>query len=770
MKKIYTLILVFFISFTATNIYAQTFEIRIIQNEEGYLAVQMRETSGIGTPTTTDPIVDISFEIRWLTSEATDVALICTNNDYNLVDGMNQKLTSDSYDFRVFQAMNTPFYVQHDWITGVWETLAVFEANTGTGTANFEISPHQFGGYDLNWNYGDPPVDYLPIINGSVANYSIPTIVYNYVWTGAAGGPPAQHNGLKWENTANWEGKCPGDSPPDGSYPYFSQTNSYVLIPSGLSKYPEMTTGDDDWGWACNRMLIQNGAHVSVPDLSTSPSNPRLFIDGDLIINDGGKLIMKPKGPVTVTGSTQIDNSEGVEIQADATGVGSFIDNGTIAYGAKGGSAKVQTYLANAAGAGDFYIHTVGPTVDEENYGGTGTGAYLSAFNIAPGSTYAYSWDESQPSASGWQNITSLTYEVITGDGIALSTTDATAYTMNMKGELITGDQSVSLTFSNNHYELISNPYPSSIDFDAFATDAANSGTISNKYWLWDPASGNYITRAGGSGGQQHIQVGQAFFVETTNAGTVTFKNSFRAHSTDAFREVNPYELTMNVIGGNKGFKDELIVRFVDDATFGYDNEIDAEKRNSMYDDATSISSIEETGIKLAINFLPVESLLRNMVSVPVSFRCGNEADYTFNFTGMESFANGSEIWLEDKEATDWININVNPQYTFHTNAGIQDDRFVLHFFGPTSIYELGGNKTVDIFSWKQFAFVRNNTKENLEKIFVYNMGGSLIKEIKVSEGDKLVKFQIPNGMGYYVVKAITQNNVFTNKILIEKY
>jgi hypothetical protein len=340
-----------------------------------------------------------------------------------------------------------------------------------------------------------------------------------------------------------------------------------------------------------------------------------------------------------------------------------------------------------------------------------------------------------------------------------------------MKGKLMTGDISTdALTYSNNHYELISNPYPSAIDFDLFAGDATNSTVISNKNWLWDPSTGNYLARSGGSGGQQYIQVGQAFFVETTNAGSLTFKNTFRKHSTASFREANPNEITVKVRGGNKGYKDELVVRFIEDATFGYDQQFDAEKLYSFYDDATMISTSSEDGMELAINFLPLESLTENMVSVPLKFVCGYSADYTFDFSGMQSFTNGNEIWLEDKNETDWINLNEVSSYKFSANPDDNPDRFVLHFFGPTGINQIADNNTVDIYSWKHFAFIKNNTPEDLKTVLIYGINGGVVKEFKVLDGEKVVKINIPFGMGYYVVKAITGNSVFTNKILIQNY
>jgi hypothetical protein len=769
MKRIITILILTLVSFTVTSIFAQSFEIRITDSDEGYLAVQMRETTGTGTPTTTIPIVDISFEIRWLTSEATDVSIICSNNSYNLADGLGAKQTSGSYDFRIFQATNTPFYPPHDWTTGEWETLATFKATTGTGTADFEISPHQFGGYDLNWNQGDPPHDYLPVRNGSISNYGIPTLIYNYVWTGAAGGPPNQNNGYKWEKTANWEGTCSGDSPPEGSFPYFGQTGSYVLIPSGLSKYPEMTTGSDDWGWACKRMLIDNGAHVTVPDLSTSTSNPKLYIDGDLIISDGGKLNLTALGYATVTGSTDIKGATGIEVQATSAGVGSFIDNGTITYGASG-TAKVQTFLANSAAVGSFYIHTVGPTVDVNGVGG----ALLSDFDLVALGTYAYKWDETVASTSGWVNVYDNNYLVATGDGIALSTSDATDHTIELTGALKTGSVSTpALTFSNNHLELISNPYPSAIDFQAFSLAAGNTSKINAKSWVWDPSAGNYKdwTYSGGSwtgSGSQYIQVGQAFFVQTVAAGAVSFNNTFRSHSNVAFRDANANELKMKVSGGNNGFSDELNIMFVDNATYGYDD-FDTYKWNSMFEDATMIRSIANDGSELSVNFLPLDGLQGDMVSVPVHFNCGYTAEYTFDFEGIDSFEAQNEVWLEDLQDGDqWIILNGNPHYTFTANADDPADRFILHFFGPTGVDENTVDQ-VNIYSWGQYAYINNVTNEKIKKVSVYDISGHLVTEKRIPEGQKLSKIWVADNMAYYIVQVITEKNVYTNKVLINK-
>ena len=762
MKKFIFIFTIIALDLIIMNVSAQTFEIRLVSNDADYLEVQMKETSGTGTPNTSTLISTINFQIRWLSTLGTDIDLTCSNNDYNIADGWGSMQTQGSYNYRAYYATNTPFNCPTNWVTGQWETITTFKVTTGSGTGTFEVAPDNWVPERLNWAQGDPAVTYHPTANGQVDNYSYPTLIYNYVWQGGSG--PASKRS-RWENTGNWEGTCSGDAPPENYYPYDGQSNGYIYIPGGLTYYPE-TTGSDKDGWYCTKLLIGENAHVSVPDLnSNSPSH--FTILNDLTVK--GKLYLPALGYATVGGTTEIDNAEGIEVQADATGTGSFIDNGTITYGTSG-SAKVQTFLHNGAASGSFYLHTVGPTVDVNGVGG----ALLGDFDLVNLGTYAYKWDETVSNANGWVNVYDPTYLVATGDGIALSTTDATDHTIELTGNLKTGSVNTpALTFSNNHLELISNPYPSAIDFQAFSLASGNASVINAKSWIWDPSSGNYKDRTyNGSSwtgsGSQYIQVGQAFFVQTISAGTVTFDNSYRSHSNVAFRDANANELKMKVTGGDHGFKDELNIMFVDNATYGYDD-FDTYKWNSMFEDATMIRSIADDGSELSVNFLPLDGLQGDMVSVPVHFQCGYSAEYTFDFEGIDSFEAQNEVWLEDKQDNDqWIILNGNPHYTFSATPDDPHDRFILHFFGPTGINNKN-EAAVGIYSWRQYAYIKNITNENIKKVSVYDISGHLVTEKEIPQGQKLSKIWVSDQMAYYVVQVITDDNVYTNKILITK-
>ena len=753
--------LFFTLIFTFTTLFSfgGTFQIRATEGDEGYMYIQMRETSGSGVPQTTNRLTDLVFQIKWLTSLGNvDMgSVICTNYE---ITKSGTRSTQGSYYYQEYYANNTPFFFPENWVQNTWVTIAKMEVGTGSGSGTFEVGDDSFVATGVN--IGVDLVDVAPSVNGSASGYSYPTIVYDLVWTGA---DATYHQ--YWDYAPNWESTCGGA----GAIP---NTGDNCLIPITASgKYPTKVYQVSGMGIHqpfCDYLRINSGASLSIDNIDDAASAQILFtVNNNLEVY--GTLTIVPDGELTVTGASYFDGAASIVVQADATGVGSFIDNGTITYGGSG-TAKVQTYLSNSAGEGNFDLHLIGPTVDEENYTGTGTGAFLEEFIIESVTTYAYEWDETinNTGTEPWVNLTSLTDEIYTGKGIGLSTIDNNNHTLSMTGALMTGAiSSPTLTYSNNHIELISNPYPSAIDFDGLAgTD--NSSVVENKYWIWNPATNAYVARAAGSGGTQYVQVGQGFFVETkTGGGTFDFTNTRRAHSNDAFRGTVTNSLTVNANGGHEGYKDEIVIRFDDNATSNYDIEIEAKKWESQNNDATQIRSIAEDNTELSINVLPTTSLTSGMTSVPMHFSCGYDTEYLLSFFDIESFDYGTEIWLEDKQiGGDWISINDNPDYTFTATPDDLEDRFVIHFFGPTGVDEFGIENTVEIYSYRQHAFVRNNSNEVIKKINIYTLSGELLQDIN-SPDLKLNKCWVSDKIGYYVVRVITDKNVYTNKVFISK-
>lgn len=153
-------------------------------------------------------------------------------------------------------------------------------------------------------------------------------------------------------------------------------------------------------------------------------------------------------------------------------------------------------------------------------------------------------------------------------------------------------------------------------------------------------------------------------------------------------------------------------------------------------------------------------------LNIPLRFTCGYDTTYLLTFDGMESFSPQIELWLEDlKTGTDWISLNNIPNYAFTASPEDDNDRFVIHFMGPTGVSEAIPTDIV-IYSYNHEAIINNPTTENINRVIIYNLGGAMIMDYAPAD-DRLIRIPILQPNGYYIVRVITDKHVMSKKIFI---
>jgi hypothetical protein len=223
-------------------------------------------------------------------------------------------------------------------------------------------------------------------------------------------------------------------------------------------------------------------------------------------------------------------------------------------------------------------------------------------------------------------------------------------------------------------------------------------------------------------------------------------------------------------VAGN-GFSDELIVHFKENAlnTFGI---ADAEKWASMYETATEAWTVSTDNFNLTVNSL--EPLASELVTVPMSFKCGAENNYTISASDLQTFEPGTEIYLEDlKLGGDWHNLVQNPVYAFTGSPDDNQARFLIHFFGPTAVDEPGegvtDSKDIQIYAWGQDAYIVNKGTETVKEYVAYDMMGRELHRGTLPSST-VNKVTIGNVSAYYIVKVITkEGRIYTDKVYITK-
>ena len=125
----------------------------------------------------------------------------------------------------------------------------------------------------------------------------------------------------------------------------------------------------------------------------------------------------------------------------------------------------------------------------------------------------------------------------------------------------------------NKGFNLVPNPYPSAIDWEASAWTKTN---IDNAIYVWNSgvSTTNYASYINGSstnGGSRYIAPGQSFFVHANALSpALTMDNNVRLHNSVSFLKNDSILPDLLKIHADAvGASDEIVVRFADGATAG---------------------------------------------------------------------------------------------------------------------------------------------------------------------------------------------------------
>jgi hypothetical protein len=363
---------------------------------------------------------------------------------------------------------------------------------------------------------------------------------------------------------------------------------------------------------------------------------------------------------------------------------------------------------------------------------------------------YLQQFDES---VNYYSNIVSTTEPLTPGKGFSLWG-DINGYSIAYSGLLNTGNISVGLTRSatgnNSGWNLVGNPYPSSINWDASGWTKTN---LNNALYI---ASGGqwatYISGLGTNGGTSFIAPDQGFFIGVAEVGSATlkFNNYVKAHNpTFFFKNSTPGNFIRLEVSGN-GYSDEAVVRFLPEATNEFDSEYDAMKLFGYIDESAQIYTIGT--IPLTIN-----SLEPGTTEIPMGMHIKTIGKYTVKATEINTIGT---IILEDTKTGSLTNLVTNP-HTFIFEPGENELRFKLHF-NTLSIDENEFDKAI-VYSHQQTVFVNLNEQEKAD-ILIYTVTGQLIRVNHACTGANEILIPDP---GIYLVKVVTKEDTFVHKVLI---
>ncbi len=594
-----------------------------------------------------------------------------------------------TYTLSTTTAPNSPVIIAGTSSVNLTATVA---PNPGGGSVEFFVNGSSVGSTSVVAGTGIATLAYNTSSLG-VGSYIIRADFGGYNGNPPSSSNPSSNGTLTITNPGyNWEGTVSTNwsTPGNWSTNLVPSTGNNVYIPSGKPRWPHITTNPSSPS-VCNTLSIASGAILTI---------------------DAGKALTVNSSISNTAGSSGLIIESGGSIINSTAGI-----NATVKFNIPGNQWHLISAPVSGAVSGFF------------------TGKYL---------------QKHTESSNIYTDIIPIDLPLTPMKGFALWG-DASGFTANYSGLLNAGAKSFSTTKSGQGWNLVGNPYPSSIDWDAslgWTKTNVNNATyihVNSSSWA------TYINGSGVNGGTRYIAPGQGFFVSAAAAGNLAMSDAVRVQNATTFFK-NSSEVVNNLIrlevSGNI-YKDEAIVRFSPEASSEFDGDYDAYKLYGDVDEAPQIYTLGSD--ELAINSLPEPQ------TVPVGIHAGVDGLYSIAATEINNF---SEVSLEDTKTGIFTDLIKN-SYSFSYNTEENEQRFLLHF-GALLINETQ-NSFASIFSYEKTVLIDLRTDVQAE-VYIYNISGQLVANVLSAHGIEKINLAIS---GNYIVKVITNNWTVVKKVWI---
>lgn len=483
----------------------------------------------------------------------------------------------------------------------------------------------------------------------------------------------------------------------------------------------------------------------------------------NLTISLGSKFTINPAKNVMVSGVfTNNASTAGFLLKSDATGTAALIHN------TDNVPATVQRYIS---GVSEDW-HFLSSPVSNQSISGT----WLPSGTYGNGTGYdLYLWDEPNTCWVYYLDVTSAlnwnmfhpgaNFEV--GRGYLYSV-QALNPTKEFTGYLNNGllDQRLTISSSDGGlkgFNLIGNPYPSSIDWQA-PTGWSRSNLVESgggyDMWIWNPSASNYgvsnsFTGISTNDVTQYIAPMQGFFVQAISSGHLYMDNNLRTFSGASDWLKSSPQITSSIsvsVTSEAGYgSDEAII------DFGYPkNQNGASKLFSRVPTAPSLYMASGDD-NLSVRYL---SNTEDNPAVPLSFKTGVNGRFILNCSFDQS--SFETVILEDKKEKSFHDMKVNSTYSFQAFRSDAANRFLL-YFGPVGSNPNNGFPA-RIYTNNYHLVIDLTLVSGDTETYVYDIMGRLLLHQKL-QGETLHKLNINAQSQIIIVSLMNPAGTLTQRV-----
>ncbi|MFM2000136.1 MAG: hypothetical protein RL204_2083 [Bacteroidota bacterium] len=420
---------------------------------------------------------------------------------------------------------------------------------------------------------------------------------------------------------------------------------------------------------------------------------------------------------------------------------------GPLSTGSVAGNVTIERYH-NALAAGWLNISSPaqGKTVSDWNDDLITTGFAGSDYPSYPfNNIQRYNESAAGNRNQGYVGATSIAEALVGGTGY-FTYMNAGAVTIDVDGSIYSGAQSLPVSYTNNGdatadgWNLVGNPYPSAIDWDASGWTKTN---MTNAVYIWDAATAqysSYVAGVGTNGGTGIIPSTQSFFVMASGSSpALAITETVKTSSSGTFKTMRTDGvLSLNMKIGN--YSDETVLVWNNEALSSYEKERDAFKMESQVDAAPYMATVSTDGQDLSINNLFTTN---DELIVPVKMKSSEGGVCSLKWNGLT--VDNYTIYFEDKSTGKSYDLSKETEVKLNIATRGDDARFQIRIKKNSA--EVVQEQTIDqhitgTMTDQGIQLTFNFEKEESLRIVAYNaLGQQLIEPIVGKYSNQVIHF-----------------------------
>jgi hypothetical protein len=453
------------------------------------------------------------------------------------------------------------------------------------------------------------------------------------------------------------------------------------------------------------------------------------------------------------------------------------------------GSVKMQRYLDVAFG----YKYFSSP------FSNSIVGDFSSYVDLTSTFPNFYTYDENRQDASsndatGWKAYTAATgtLDILKGYALNFGNSLTTPKTVEISGTVNNGDYQITLENNNRTYtkgfNLVGNPYPSPINWDAPEWTKTNIGgaiyffSASSQYQGTYTSYVNTVPSTADGISSNIIPSMQGFFVYVSDGGDSTSVTNGILALTNAVRvndfnqqfikksEPAPVSLIRLSAGiKDNSTKDAMVIYFDPFAKEGFEKDKDALKLMNTDIRVPNLYSLTPENKKLSINALPKPGS-SEVKKILLGLKTEKDGWMSIGLKDLENLPSNFNVYLIDSEKRIGQNLNRQPQYRFYTKSGQHDSRFHL-LFSETEISDpaIAFDEPFSVRTVGGKVMVSMNLESGQKGVLqASTITGQILDRKNVSEKE-MIEIEGIKSSGVYFFSINLKDGMFSKKVLIQK-